>query len=148
MVGYRQDAAPKGGYANIQWAKAYVAKPLNGAKILIPFVALKAVAMVTFIKYYQPKMLREKIQENDARLILSVLFQAENDRRLLKNFRRMRDEEARLFANDPNWEVGKYNGEKAYLRDDHMFTALQSYDLDIYKPFSFIETFCNFFKND
>lgn len=60
-----------------------------------------------YIYYLNAKMVkREEIEMRSAENVMFPVLIAERDREFLKQLRRNRDEEAKLMANVPGWEVG------------------------------------------
>lgn len=71
------------------------------------YAVVTAVGM--YIYYLTAKKIqREEIEMRSAKNVIFPLLLAERDREYLKQLRRNRDEEAKLMANVPGWEVGKH----------------------------------------
>ncbi|XP_052795550.1 NADH dehydrogenase [ubiquinone] 1 alpha subcomplex subunit 13-like [Mya arenaria] len=134
MVAYKQEKAPPGGYAAITWGREFIPKKVSASKLWGGFFAVKFVGLAYGLGYLRPKRKRHQLEEQESVLVMSVFYQAEHDRRVLRSLRRMRDEEGRLFADDPNWEVGKYMGEQLYHRDHNMFRAARYHDMAAFMP--------------
>lgn len=61
-----------------------------------------------YIYYLNAKMIkREEIEMRSAENVIFPVLIAERDREFLKQLRRNRDEEAKLMANVPGWEVAQ-----------------------------------------
>ena len=68
------------------------------------YAAVTSVGM--YIYYLNAKLVqREEIEMRSAQNAIFPLLIAERDREYLKQLRRNRDEEAKLMANVPGWEV-------------------------------------------
>lgn len=62
-----------------------------------------------YVYYLTAKQIkREEIENRSAQNVIYPLLIAERDREFLKQLRRNRDEEAKLMANVPGWEVRYY----------------------------------------
>lgn len=108
-----QDLPPAGGYNPINFKRVQL-KPILSSKLLFGgYLGLSAGA---FYMYYltDRKITREEIEMRSCRNVLLPIVMAERDREYLKQIRRNRDEEAKLMANVPGWEVGTWFGEKVY----------------------------------
>lgn len=81
---------------------------LIGWQMLGAYAAVTTVGM--YIYYLNAKMIkREEIEMRSAQNVIFPVLIAERDREYLKQLRRNRDEEAKLMANVPGWEVGFFN---------------------------------------
>lgn len=83
--------------------------------------------MGLYIYYLNAKMIRrEEIEMRSAQHVLYPVLFAERDREYLKQLRRNRDEEAKLMANVPGWEVGfrSHNRECVYANVNCLFFVL------------------------
>ena len=70
------------------------------------YAAVTSVGM--YIYYLNAKLVqREEIEMRSAQNAIFPLLIAERDREYLKQLRRNRDEEAKLMANVPGWEVNR-----------------------------------------
>lgn len=76
-------------------------------------LAISSGALYLFYLNYK-KVERDQIEMRSAKFALMPLLFAERDREYLKQIRRNRDEEAKLMANVPGWEVGTLYGEPVY----------------------------------
>ena len=76
-------------------------------------LAISSGALYLFYLNYK-KVERDQIEMRSARFALMPLLFAERDREYLKQIRRNRDEEAKLMANVPGWEVGTLYGEPVF----------------------------------
>lgn len=76
-------------------------------------LAISSGALYLFYLNYK-KVERDQIEMRSAKFALMPLLFAERDREYLKQLRRNRDEEAKLMANVPGWEVGTLYGEKVF----------------------------------
>lgn len=108
-----QELAPEGGYSSINFKRV----PLKA--ILSPKALFGAYITVTiganYLFYLTDKqILREEIEMRSCRNVMLPIVLAERDRLYLKQLRRNRDEEAKLMANVPGWEVGTWYGEPVY----------------------------------
>ncbi|KAL1453812.1 hypothetical protein WDU94_010124 [Cyamophila willieti] len=110
---YKQDLPPEGGYRKLDFSRV-PAKQLWRWWTIIP-----AYVASTSIAYYLWRITRTEIrtrelENNTATLAIMPLVIAEKDRALLKNLRKMRDEETELMKNVEGWETGTLFGEKIY----------------------------------
>lgn len=80
-------------------------------------LAISSGALYLFYLNYK-KVERDQIEMRSAKFALMPLLFAERDREYLKQIRRNRDEEAKLMANVPGWEVGTLYGEPVYKSQD------------------------------
>lgn len=76
-------------------------------------LAVSTGALYLFYLNYK-KVERDNIEMRSARHAIMPLLFAERDREYLKQLRRNRDEEAKLMANVPGWEVGTWYGEPVF----------------------------------
>ncbi|KAM7347182.1 NADH dehydrogenase (ubiquinone) B16.6 subunit [Cochliomyia hominivorax] len=109
----KQDMPPPGGYKKIPFARVPAKTYLTGWQMLGAYAAVTTVGM--YIYYLNAKMIkREEIEMRSAQNVIFPVLIAERDREYLKQLRRNRDEEAKLMANVPGWEVGTWYGEPVF----------------------------------
>lgn len=108
-----QDLPPAGGYNSIN-TKRVPLKPILSSKMLFAgYLAVTAGAIYMY-KLTHKKINREEIEMRSCRNVMLPIVMAERDREYLKQIRRNRDEEAKLMANVPGWEVGTWFGEPVF----------------------------------
>lgn len=122
-----QDLPPEGGYSQINFKRVQL-KPILSAKLL--FAGYLAVSAGAVYMYYltDRKITREEIEMRSCRNVLLPIVIAERDREYLKQIRRNRDEEKRLMANVPGWEVGTWFGDPIYKTTKQGEWIDQSYE--------------------
>ncbi|XP_061402979.1 NADH dehydrogenase [ubiquinone] 1 alpha subcomplex subunit 13 isoform X1 [Musca vetustissima] len=109
----KQDMPPPGGYKKIPFARVPAKVYFTGWQMLGTYAAVTTVGL--YIYYLNAKMIkREEIEMRSAENVIFPVLIAERDREFLKQLRRNRDEEAKLMANVPGWEVGTWYGEPIY----------------------------------
>ncbi|XP_069699514.1 NADH dehydrogenase [ubiquinone] 1 alpha subcomplex subunit 13 [Periplaneta americana] len=108
-----QDMPPEGGYKPINYARIPAKKFFSGSTIILGYLGMTAIAGYIYFLTWK-KVKRDEIEMRSAKLALKPLLTAERDREFLKQLRRNRDEEAKLMANVPGWEVGTWYGEPVY----------------------------------
>lgn len=133
MAAKTQDLPPPGGYNPINYKRVlpksyfkckmrekwFGRKVLNGVfwdsgKTMIGLhLAISSGAMYLYYLNYK-KVERDQVEMRSARHAIMPLLFAERDREYLKQLRRNRDEETKLMANVPGWEVGKLYGEPIF----------------------------------
>lgn len=92
----------------------------KGWQMLGAYAAVTSVGM--YIYYLNAKMVqREEIEMRSSQNVIFPILIAERDREYLKQLRRNRDEEAKLMANVPGWEVGWDN---IYLKGFYLMKLL------------------------
>ena len=110
---FKQDMPPPGGYRKIPYLRVPAKSYFSGFQILGAYVAVSAVGY--YIYYLTCKRItREEIEMQSAQNVILPIMIAERDREFLKQLRRNRDEEAKLMANVPGWEVGTWYGQPIY----------------------------------
>ncbi|XP_014667857.1 PREDICTED: NADH dehydrogenase [ubiquinone] 1 alpha subcomplex subunit 13-like [Priapulus caudatus] len=62
--------------------------------------------------------MRERLENNDSRVALQPFILAERNRMLLRQMRRIRDEENELMKGVAGWETGTLYGEPVYHTTD------------------------------
>ncbi|XP_065333220.1 NADH dehydrogenase [ubiquinone] 1 alpha subcomplex subunit 13 [Cloeon dipterum] len=109
----KQDMPPSGGYRSIPYVRNPAKSYFSGVGLIAGFVAITSYGL---FEYYRAskQIRRNRVERRSAYLALTPLLTAEKDREKLKQLRRNRDEEAKLMADVPGWEVGTYYGEKVY----------------------------------
>ena len=139
-----QDLPPKGGYAPYQIERIHLRNVIGGKTGIGIFLAC------TFTGCYGYYLTYKGIKKNDiemrsSRLAITPLLYAERDRSLLKQMRRVRDEESDLMKNIPGWEVGTFFGEPIFHtipKDEYVEPTLQElvahthpneYDAHVYR---------------
>ncbi|XP_023706368.1 NADH dehydrogenase [ubiquinone] 1 alpha subcomplex subunit 13 [Cryptotermes secundus] len=108
-----QDMPPEGGYNPINYARIPAKKYFSGSTMILGYLAVTAVSGYVYYLTWK-KVRQDQIEMRSARLALQPLLTAERDREFLNQLRRNRDEEAKLMANVPGWEVGTWYGEPVY----------------------------------
>jgi NADH dehydrogenase (ubiquinone) 1 alpha subcomplex subunit 13 len=123
QAGFKQDLPPKGGYGPINWARVPGKKRMSGYAAFGIFFGVTTLAWIGY--YFEERYKRKWILEmNDARLAISPLLLAEEQRLHLKHLRANRDEENALMKNVPGWETGKLNGEPVYHNLNNRFPVV------------------------
>lgn len=145
MAAKTQDMPPPGGYQKIDFKRIPARKYFSGYQMFLGYIGnlqRKQIcdegltfassflgitvggAYLYALNYYQAE--RESVEMRSGQFALYPLIMAERDREFLKQFRRNRDEEAKLMANVPGWEVGTFYGEPVFktipkdtFRDPH-----------------------------
>ncbi|XP_063226031.1 NADH dehydrogenase [ubiquinone] 1 alpha subcomplex subunit 13 [Bacillus rossius redtenbacheri] len=110
---YKQDMPPEGGYKSIRFTRLPAKQYFSGYSMFLGFFGVTAGAMYLYYMSYK-KWFYEDLENKGGRLAMQPILLAERDREFLKQLRRNRDEEAKLMANVPGWEVGTYYGEPIY----------------------------------
>jgi len=110
----KQDLPPPGGYRPINVARNPAKTYFRGAPMIAGFVALNTATMYYYFKFCYPKVHHLEVEKRGAYLATQPLLLAERDRAFLKQIKLNVEEEAKLMANVPDWEVGKWRGEKIY----------------------------------
>uniref|UniRef100_A0A1L8E181 NADH dehydrogenase [ubiquinone] 1 alpha subcomplex subunit 13 n=1 Tax=Nyssomyia neivai TaxID=330878 RepID=A0A1L8E181_9DIPT len=114
-----QDLPPKSGYAPISFKRIPPKTYFKGLTIFGGYFALTFGGFYLYaLNYWDVE--REEVEMRSARNAILPLLRAERDREFLKQCRRNRDEEAKLMANVPGWEVGTWYGEPVFktISDD------------------------------
>ncbi|XP_055701518.1 NADH dehydrogenase [ubiquinone] 1 alpha subcomplex subunit 13 [Phlebotomus papatasi] len=125
MATRTQDLPPKGGYGPIPFKRIPPKTYFKGATIFAAYLGISAGAFYLYGLNYK-QIEKEEIEMRSARNAILPLLRAERDREFLKQLRRNRDEEAKLMANVPGWEVGTWYGEPIYktLPEDTLITPM------------------------
>ncbi|XP_029039387.1 NADH dehydrogenase [ubiquinone] 1 alpha subcomplex subunit 13 [Osmia bicornis bicornis] len=111
-----QDLPPEGGYSPIQTERIKLRRVIGGRLGIALFYTVSIGA--SYLYYLNLRdVRRSEIEMRSSRLAIYPLLEAERDRALLKHMRRLRDEEADLMKNYPNWEVGTFFGEPVFYKD-------------------------------
>uniref|UniRef100_A0A7R9E6V2 NADH dehydrogenase [ubiquinone] 1 alpha subcomplex subunit 13 n=2 Tax=Timema TaxID=61471 RepID=A0A7R9E6V2_9NEOP len=112
-IKYRQDLPPLGGYKAIPFERIPTKRLFSGYSM---FLGYAGITTVGFYLYYLTlkKVTNEELENKGGKFALMPLLMAERDREFLKQIRRNREEEAKLMANVPGWEVGTWYGEPIY----------------------------------
>jgi len=109
----KQDMPPPGGYQKIPFARVPAKSYFSGFQILAGYIGVTTVGL--YVYYLNAKKIkREEIEMRSAQNVIFPILIAERDREFLKQLRRNRDEEAKLMANVPGWEVGTWYGEPIF----------------------------------
>ncbi|XP_037934861.1 NADH dehydrogenase [ubiquinone] 1 alpha subcomplex subunit 13-like [Teleopsis dalmanni] len=108
-----QDLPPPGGYKRINFARVPAKTYFTGYQFLAGYAAVTTFGLYMYYLTTK-KVKREEIEMRSAQNVMFPILIAERDREYLKQLRRNRDEEAKLMANVPGWEVGTYYGEPIY----------------------------------
>uniref|UniRef100_A0A8D8WI04 NADH dehydrogenase [ubiquinone] 1 alpha subcomplex subunit 13 n=1 Tax=Cacopsylla melanoneura TaxID=428564 RepID=A0A8D8WI04_9HEMI len=109
----KQDLPPEGGYRKLDFKRVPAKQIWRWWSIIPAYIASTSIA------YYLWRTTRAEIWARDlenqtATLAIMPIVIAEKDRALLKNLRRIRDEETELMKNVEGWETGTLFGEKIY----------------------------------
>lgn len=110
---YVQDMPPEGGYNAFNYKRVPL-KPILSTKLLFGgYIAITAAS--SYIYYLTMKEItRDEVEMRSCRNVMMPVLIAERDRKYLKQLRKNRDDEAKLMANVPGWEVGTWYGEPIY----------------------------------
>lgn len=108
-----QELAPTGGYSSINFKRVPLKAVLSPKALFGAYIAVTLGANYMFF-LTDKQILREEIEMRSCRNVMLPIVLAERDRLYLKQLRRNRDEEAKLMANVPGWEVGTWYGEPIY----------------------------------
>jgi NADH dehydrogenase (ubiquinone) 1 alpha subcomplex subunit 13 len=74
----------------------------------------------------------EQVADDEVRTCLEPLIKAENDRLLLWQLRRNREEENNLMKNVPGWETGTWFGEPVYKTNKNLDTWILPNRYEVY----------------
>lgn len=85
----------------------------SGYQCIAGYFGITAASMYIYYLTHR-EIQRDRIEMRSGRLAILPLLMAERDREFLKQVAVNRDEEARLMANVPGWEVGTWYGEPIY----------------------------------
>lgn len=110
---FKQDLPPEGGYRKLDFTRL-PAKQIWRWYTLIPaYIGITSWGIYT---WYCTALINraEKIENSSASIAMMPVFMAEKDRLLLKNLRKIREEEADLMKNIEGWETGTLLGEPIY----------------------------------
>jgi NADH dehydrogenase (ubiquinone) 1 alpha subcomplex subunit 13 len=123
QAGFKQDLPPKGGYGPINWARVPGKKRMSG---YAAFGIFGVVTVLAWIGYFIEEKSKKRwiLEMNDARLALSPLLLAEEQRSYLRQLRSNRDEENKLMKNVPGWETGKLFGEPVFHNLNNRFPVV------------------------
>ncbi|CAG0914940.1 unnamed protein product [Notodromas monacha] len=112
-VGYKQDMPPAGGYRPMDWKRVPGRSYLGG---IASFAIFGVVTTGAWMLYYKGKrsIWGREIEQRSAKLAIEPLLTAERDRMYLKHVRKLRDEEEKLMADVPGWQVGKLYDEPIF----------------------------------
>jgi NADH dehydrogenase (ubiquinone) 1 alpha subcomplex subunit 13 len=110
---YRQELPPPSGYKPIQFERI-PARKVIGSYATWAFVAASFVVGHSVWRLQNKKNIRLHMEYRGARYALRPMMVAERDRAYLKQLRINRDEEERLMANVPGWEVGTLYGKPIF----------------------------------
>ncbi|KAL4710961.1 hypothetical protein ACJJTC_017926 [Scirpophaga incertulas] len=109
----KQDLPPPGGYKPIPFKRIPAKTFFNGYAMFAGYIGITAGAMYLY-RLNCKQIKRDEIEMRSAKMAIYPMIIAERDREFLKQIRRNRDEEAKLMADVPGWEVGTYYGEPVY----------------------------------
>jgi len=112
-TGFRQELPPESGYKPINFER------IPARKILGSYQTYAICMGGLFLGWYcwrlnNKKNIRLHMESRGARYAIRPMLIAERDRAYLKQLRINRDEEERLMANVPGWEVGTLYGTPMY----------------------------------
>ncbi|XP_076465816.1 NADH dehydrogenase [ubiquinone] 1 alpha subcomplex subunit 13-like [Babylonia areolata] len=126
--GYKQEMPPPGGYQDIEWAKKVAKKKLGGIATFGLFSAFTG-AMWAIYYFDRKRQRKEELEMRDARIAITPLIVAEQQRMMLKQFRANRDEENELMKDVEGWKTGTLWGEPVYnnVRDRWIWPATEEY---------------------
>ncbi|XP_046454859.1 NADH dehydrogenase [ubiquinone] 1 alpha subcomplex subunit 13-like [Daphnia pulex] len=110
----KQDLPPPGGYEKIQYARNPAKTFFRGGRLLAGFIILNGCTTYYYFNHLYPGILHRRVEKKGSHLATLPLLLAEQDRAFLKHCRALRDEEEKLMANVPGWEVGKWNGQPIF----------------------------------
>ena len=113
MAARTQDLPPPGGYSAIPWKRVPAKSYFKWKTMWAIHFAVSSGALYLYYLNYK-KVERDNIEMRSAKFAIMPLLFAERDREYLKQIRRNRDEEAKLMANVPGWEVGTWYGEPVF----------------------------------
>ncbi|XP_050592426.1 NADH dehydrogenase [ubiquinone] 1 alpha subcomplex subunit 13 [Bombus affinis] len=108
-----QDLPPKGGYAPFNINRIKLRSFLTGRMGVGLFIVTNAVSIPLYYKNWVSE--RKRMLETKSRELATVpILLAERDRAMLKHMKRMRELEADVMKDVPNWEVGTFFGMPIY----------------------------------
>uniref|UniRef100_A0A8J2RZJ1 NADH dehydrogenase [ubiquinone] 1 alpha subcomplex subunit 13 n=1 Tax=Daphnia galeata TaxID=27404 RepID=A0A8J2RZJ1_9CRUS len=110
----KQELPPPGGYEKIKYARNPAKSYFRGGRLLAGFILFNGCTTYYYFNHIYPGILHHRTEKTSAHLATLPMLMAEHDRAYLKHCRAMRDEEEKLMANVPGWEVGKWNGQPIY----------------------------------
>ena len=116
LAAIRQDVAPPGGYAPINYTRIPARTLFNGPRLVAAFLAVHLAGLAHF-RYKQRQFERRTVEENSARMAMEPMLLAEYDRQLIREVGRARADEEELFEGQDWWEVGTWLGRPVYLTD-------------------------------
>ncbi|CAD5125631.1 DgyrCDS13831 [Dimorphilus gyrociliatus] len=109
----RQEMPPEGGYKEVQWKRVMPKAHWSGYRTFLAFAAINGAAWFAY-KWQMAYEAKRRLDENDARVALTPLLQAERDRMFLRQMRKNRDEEVAVMKDVPGWKVGTLWGEPIF----------------------------------
>ncbi|KAK2704403.1 NADH dehydrogenase [ubiquinone] 1 alpha subcomplex subunit 13-like [Artemia franciscana] len=128
-VTYKQDLPPPGGYEGIKVKRVPMRQYFTGYQIILGYIGITA-ASAWYYFQGKKRMNRDFVEMHSSHLAVLPMLVAEQDRAYLKHLRKIRDEESKLMANIPNWQVGKLYDEPVYKtldKDDWIDLSLHEY---------------------
>ncbi|XP_024922090.1 NADH dehydrogenase [ubiquinone] 1 alpha subcomplex subunit 13 [Cynoglossus semilaevis] len=102
----KQDMAPSGGYASIDYKRSLTKRGISGYTRFGIGLGLMILGSWKFVQMNRERR-RRYIEELEARIALMPLMQAEHDRRNLRIMRENLEEEAIIMKDVPGWTVGE-----------------------------------------
>ncbi|KAK2704402.1 hypothetical protein QYM36_016707 [Artemia franciscana] len=103
-VTYKQDLPPPGGYEGIKVKRVPMRQYFTGYQIILGYIGITA-ASAWYYFQGKKRMNRDFVEMHSSHLAVLPMLVAEQDRAYLKHLRKIRDEESKLMANIPNWQV-------------------------------------------
>ncbi|XP_070542945.1 NADH dehydrogenase [ubiquinone] 1 alpha subcomplex subunit 13-like [Ptychodera flava] len=111
-VPYKQDAPPKGGYGPIDYKRHLPRRGVSGYMMFIGCAATMTVGFIGLCLNNRRRR-RWKFEDQEAKITLMPILMAEEDRRLLIEMKKLREQEAEIMKDVPGWVPG----EKIYHSD-------------------------------
>lgn len=129
-VNYKQDMPPQGGYKPITYKRIPTWAPKSS--VLAAGVALLFPVAVWDYRRRKHIVLKQSLEDDEGRIAIEPLLEAESDRLLLWQMRRNRDEENELMKDVPGWKTGTWFGEPIFKTNPNLDEWIRPTYLEIY----------------
>ncbi|XP_077331559.1 NADH dehydrogenase [ubiquinone] 1 alpha subcomplex subunit 13 [Lithobates pipiens] len=102
----KQDMPPPGGYGSVDYKRNLPRRGFSGFTMFAIGIGVSMYGIWSVGKWNRERR-RLFIEEQESRIALMPLIQAEDDRRVLRTLRKNLEEEAIIMKGVPGWKVGE-----------------------------------------